>query len=69
MSGFADTPSIYHDGALAKCKFVPAVRLLKRVMLSMDDLVSQVMPMVWTFEVCDMIRAGQAREIVINPTR
>ena len=54
---------------LAKYTFVPAIRLLERGMLPMDDVVSHVMPLEQVFEAHRMMRAGEALKVVIDPSR
>ena len=53
---------------LTKYTFVPAIKLLEQGMLPMDDIVSQVMPLKKIFEAHDMMRAGEAIKVVIDPT-
>ena len=53
---------------LAKYTFVPAIKLLERGLLPMDDVVSHVMPLNRILEAHDMMRSGQALKIVIDPT-
>jgi threonine dehydrogenase-like Zn-dependent dehydrogenase len=53
---------------LTKYTFVPAINLLEQRRLSMDSIVSQVMPLEKIFEAHDMMRAGEAIKVVIDPT-
>ena len=52
---------------LAKHTFVPAIRLLERGVLPMDDIISHVMPLDRILEAHDMMRSGKALKIVIDP--
>ena len=53
---------------LTKYTFSPTIDLLEQGKLPMDDIVSHVMPLPKIFEAHDMMRAGEAIKVVIDPT-
>ena len=53
---------------LTKYTFVPTIRLLEQGILPMDEIVSHVMPLEMIFEAHDMMKAGEAIKVVIDPT-
>lgn len=53
---------------LTKYTFLPAIQMMERGMLPMDDIVSAVMPLEKIFEAHRMMRAGEALKIVIDPS-
>lgn len=54
---------------LTKYTFVPAIRLLERGMLPMDDIISHVMPLEQIFEAHRMMRAKEGLKVVIDPSQ
>jgi threonine dehydrogenase-like Zn-dependent dehydrogenase len=54
---------------LTKYTFVPAIKLLERGMLPMDDVVSHVMPLEQIFEAHRMMRAKEGLKVVIDPSK
>ena len=52
---------------LAKHTFVPAIELLRRGVLPMDEVVSHVLPLAQIFEAHRLMRAGEALKVVIDP--
>ncbi len=53
---------------LTKYTFVPAIRLLEQRLLPMEQLISHVMPLAKVFEAHELLRAGRAIKIVIDPS-
>lgn len=53
---------------LTKYTFVPAIQMMERGMLPMDDIITAVMPLEKIFEAHRMMRAGEALKIVIDPS-
>jgi len=53
---------------LTKYTFLPAIQMMERGLLPMDDIVSAVMPLDKIFEAHRMMRAGEALKIVIDPS-
>ena len=54
---------------LAMNTFVPAIRLLERGVLPMEDVVSHYLPLDEIFDAHRMMRAGEAVKIVIDPSQ
>lgn len=53
---------------LTKFTFVPSIRLLGQGVLPMDEIVSHVLPLGDIFEAHEMMKAGDAIKVVIDPT-
>ncbi len=54
---------------LSKYTFVPAIALLERGMLPMDNIISHVMPLDEIFEAHRIMRAKEGLKVVIDPAR
>ena len=52
---------------LTKYTFIPAINLLAKGLLPMDDVVSHVLPLEQILDAHEMLKAGKAIKIVITP--